>query len=50
MHQKQKNPEDDVFLTDGTGFMTQRGPYEAHLREAPRYRDVRFRFKVPESV
>lgn len=40
MHQKQKNPQDDVFLTDGTGFMTERAPYEEHVRKAPKYRDV----------
>ncbi|TFK61330.1 hypothetical protein BDN72DRAFT_778352, partial [Pluteus cervinus] len=30
-HLKQKRPEDDVWLAAGTGMMTKRGPYEAHL-------------------
>jgi hypothetical protein len=39
-HQKQARPEDDVWLKDGHGFMTQRGPYLSHLREAIEDNDV----------
>ena len=44
-HVKQKNSEDDVFLTDGQSFMTAREPYKIHLEEATklssRYKQVR---------
>jgi hypothetical protein len=31
---KMKNPEDDVQLSDGHGFMTTDAPYQRHLRVA----------------
>lgn len=31
---KMRNPEDDVELTNGTGFMTQEMEYVAHLKIA----------------
>lgn len=43
-HLTQNNADDDVALTDGEGFMTAAGPYQAHLKEAaklaPRYKQV----------
>lgn len=33
-HLRQKNVDDDVFLTNGEGFMTAVEPYECHLRDA----------------
>jgi len=43
-HIKQKNPEDDVFLTNGELFMTATDSYNKHLEEAtklaPRYKQV----------
>jgi hypothetical protein len=33
-HMKMKNPENDVPLTDGTGFMVSQIPYESHLKAA----------------
>jgi len=29
-----KNPGDDVWLTEGEGFMMAAEPYEAHLKDA----------------
>lgn len=29
-----QNPEDDVFLADGHGFMVEYGPYEDHIKAA----------------
>jgi hypothetical protein len=34
VHLRQKHPENDVWLTDGTGYMTQRVPYQEHLKVA----------------
>ena len=39
-HMKMKNPENDVPLTDGTGFMVSRIPYESHLKAAVERRQV----------
>ena len=41
VHDRQKRPEDDVFLTDGTSFMTQRDPYQQHLKVALETYEVR---------
>ena len=41
-HLTPQNEDDDVNLTMGEGFMTARGPYEEHLKDAtaraPRYK------------
>jgi hypothetical protein len=29
-----RNPENDVPLSDGTGFMVSKKPYESHLKSA----------------
>jgi hypothetical protein len=39
-HMKMRNPENDVPLTDGTGFMVSRVPYESHLKSAVERRQV----------
>ena len=39
-HLKMRNPEDDVSLTDGAGFMTQDWPYREHLKIAHEAKDV----------
>jgi hypothetical protein len=41
-HMKMRNPEKDVPLSDGTGFMVSRIPYELHLRSAIERRQVSF--------
>jgi hypothetical protein len=33
-HMKMRNPENDVSLSEGTGFMVSRIPYELHLESA----------------
>jgi hypothetical protein len=39
-HMKMRNPENDISLTDGTGFMVSRIPYESHLKSAIERRQV----------
>ena len=39
-HMKMRNPDNDVSLSDGTGFMVSRLPYEAHLKSAVERRQV----------
>jgi hypothetical protein len=39
-HMKMKNPENDVPLSEGTGFMVSRIPYESHLQSALERRQV----------
>jgi hypothetical protein len=33
-HMEMKNPEDDVWLTDGEGYFVSRASYAAHLKTA----------------
>jgi hypothetical protein len=40
VHLRQKNPENDVFLSDGTGYMTHREPYLRHLQAAKGWVEV----------
>jgi hypothetical protein len=40
VHLRQKNPETDVFLSDGTGYMTRREPYLKHLNAAKDWIEV----------
>jgi hypothetical protein len=40
-HMKMRNPENDVPLSEGTGFMVSRIPYELHLQSAFERRQVR---------
>jgi hypothetical protein len=39
-HMKMRNPETDVSLSDGTGFMVSPAPYELHLKSAVERRQV----------
>jgi hypothetical protein len=39
-HMKMRNPENDVPLSDGTGFMVSKKPYESHLKSAVERRQV----------
>jgi hypothetical protein len=38
---KMKRPEDDVHLTDGTGFLTEESRYQKHLNVAIEIKEVR---------
>jgi myosin-crossreactive antigen len=40
IHDRQKRPEDDVFLADGTAFMTERATYREHLKVALETKEV----------
>lgn len=40
VHQKQRRPEDDVWLTNGTGFMTGQPDYLHHLSIAKEHKHV----------
>ena len=33
-HMRMRNPENDVQLSDGAGFMVSKTPYELHLKSA----------------
>ena len=39
-HMKMRNPENDVSLSEGTGFMVSRIPYELHLQSASERQQV----------
>ena len=39
-HVRMKNPENDVPLSDGTGFMVSKKPYKSHLKSAVERRQV----------
>ena len=39
-HMRMKNPEDDIPLSDGAGFMVSKKPYESHLKLAVERRQV----------
>ena len=39
-HMRMRNPENDVPLSDGTGFMVSKKPYELHLKSAVERRQV----------
>ena len=39
-HQHMKNPEDDVQMADGHGFMTEDKPYKDHLQTAVQIKQV----------
>ena len=41
-HMKMRNPENDVPLSEGTGFMVSRFPYELHLKSAVECWQVRY--------
>jgi hypothetical protein len=40
-HMKMRNPENDIPLSDGTGFMVSQLPYEAHLKSVVERQKVR---------
>jgi hypothetical protein len=39
-HMRMKNPKTDVPLSDGTGFMVSKKPYESHLKSAAERQQV----------
>lgn len=39
-HQRMKNPEEDVWLSDGEGYFVGRKDYQAHLKVGQNTRQV----------
>lgn len=39
-HMRMKNPQDDIPLSDGSGFMVSKKAYESHLKSAVERRQV----------
>ena len=39
-HMRMRNPENDVPLSDGAGFMVSKKPYELHLKSAVKRQQV----------
>jgi len=39
-HMRMRNPENDVPLSDGAGFMVSKKPYKLHLKSAVDWRQV----------
>jgi hypothetical protein len=48
-HMRIKNPEDDVPLSDGAGFMVSKGPYELHLKSAVERQQVSSIAHIPQA-
>ena len=49
-HMRMRNPENDVPLSDGTGFMVRKKPYEAHLKSAAEKQQVRFISHISAAI
>ena len=45
-HMRMRNPENDVPLSDGAGFMVGKKPYELHLKLAVERQQVSFRSHI----
>ena len=49
-HMRMKNPENDVPLSNGTGFMVSKEPYRLHLKLAVERRQVRYRSRISAGI
>ena len=49
-HMKMRNPENDVPLSDGAGFMVSKKPYELHLKSTVERRQVRSIFYLCQTL
>lgn len=49
-HMRMRNPENDVPLSDGTGFMVSKKPYESHLKSAVERQQVSFIPRVSAGI
>ena len=49
-HMRMRNPENDVPLSDGTGFMVSKEPYKLHLKSAVERHQVRSISCISEGV
>jgi hypothetical protein len=48
-HMNMKNPEADIALADGLGYMVQDGPYQNHVATAPDNKEVSA-FDIIENI
>jgi hypothetical protein len=49
-HMRMRNPENDVPLSGGAGFMVSKTPYESHLKSAVERRQVSFISHVSAGI
>ena len=49
-HMRMRNPENDIPLSDGAGFMVSKSPYESHLKSAVERRQVRYMFRILADI
>ena len=49
-HMRMRNPENDIPLSDGTGFMVSKKPYESHLKSAVERRQVSSTSRVSADI
>jgi len=49
-HMRIKNPEDDIPLSDGTGFMVSKEPYKSHLKSAVERWQFSSTFRVSAGI
>lgn len=49
-HMRMKKSEDDVFLSDGEGYMVALGPYRAHLEGSSETTQVGHIFSVHQVI
>ena len=44
-----RNPENDITITNGTGFMVRKNPYELHLKLAAERQQVGSTFLIRQA-
>ena len=49
-HMRMRHPENDVPLSEGTGFMVKKTPYELHLKSAVERRQVRSISRISAGI
>lgn len=49
-HMKMKNLQNDVLLSNGTGFMVSKKPYKSHLKLAAKRQQVSFISRVSTGI
>ena len=49
-HIRMRNPENDVPLSDGAGFMVRKKPYESHLKLAIERGQVSFKSHISAAI
>ena len=49
-HMRMRNPENDVPLSDGAGFMVSRKPYKLHLKLAIERQQISFKSHISAAI